>query len=111
MSLLSRTVRRASPGRIARPGDLAVVNSIEAFTLAPGHPLRGATCMFCHQLIGSARIAVIGLAGLGGDACSCSAITSDVFLIHAAHFPVDPDEISAALRKAVSCRIYHPVHR
>lgn len=111
MSLLSRRVRPASPVRVARAGDLAVVNSIEAFTLIPGHPMRGAACMYCHHLIGAERVAVIGLAGLGGDACSCSAIAGDVFLIHARHFPADPDLISRALREAVSCTLYHPVHR
>lgn len=110
MSLFSRTVRPASPTRVARVRDLVVVNSIEAFTLETGHPMRGAQCMLCHHLIGGDRVAIIGLGGLAGEACPCGAIPADLFLIHAAHFPVQPDVISTGLRRALTCRAYHPAH-
>lgn len=111
MSLIPRTLRPVPPVRVARIGELAVVHSIESFTFTSGHPLRAANCMFCHMIIGGDQVAIIGLAGLAGDACDCGAIIGDVYLIHAAHFPVDPDKITVALRRAHSCTQYHPVHR
>jgi hypothetical protein len=108
-SPLQRLKRQALP-RAVRDGDLAVVNSIEAFTLAAGHRMRAASCMLCHEAIGGKRVAVIGLAGLAGDACQCGGITGDLFVIHASHFPVDPQVITAALRAGVSCGLSHPVH-
>ena len=111
MTPLLQRLRRSAIPRTVRVGDLAVVNSIECFTLASGHPLRGAPCLLCRQVIGSARVAVIGVAGLAGDACQCGTVTGDVFLIHAAHFPVPPAQITAALRAGLACESAHPVHR
>jgi hypothetical protein len=107
--VISRMRRQAVP-RTVWTGDLAVVNSIEAFVLGSGHQLRGACCLLCAQLIGKRKVAIIGLAGLAGDACQCGAVCGDLFLIHAAHFPVDPQVIERALRQGMSCRTYHPAH-
>lgn len=103
-------LRRSALPRTAHDGDLAVVNSIEAFVFAVEHPMRGALCVFCHLPVGTQKVAVIGLAALADDACDCGAISSDLFLIHAHHFPADPKQIEAVLRRAMSCQLRHPAH-
>lgn len=108
-TLFRRLQRQALP-RTARTGDLAVVNSVEAFVLETGHRLRAAPCLLCRQLIGGRRVAVVGLAALAGDACHCGAIGSDVFLIHASHFPVDSQHLSMALHRGMDCGLRHPAH-
>lgn len=111
MTPLMQRLKRAALPRTAHVGDLAAVNSIESFILARGHQLRGANCVLCRNVIGGYRVAVIGLAGLAGDACRCGAICGDLFLIHAHHFPANPDDIEDALRTAMVCDTAHPAHR
>lgn len=91
--------RRRVP--VAGDGALATLLSIEPFILAPGHPMRGSSCLLCPDCIGGAPATLIGVAGLGGPPCGCGAVTSDVFLSHAAHFPVDPVTLRDALQRAL----------
>lgn len=46
----------------------------EPFTLAPGHPLRGARCVICSTLIGGMLCRIATLTDLRGGGCSCGAI-------------------------------------
>lgn len=46
----------------------------EPFTLAPGHPLRGARCVICSTLIGGMPLRIATLTDLRGGGCSCGAI-------------------------------------
>ena len=99
----------APPGQVteAPDGSLAVCHSAESFTLMPGHRMRAAKCLICHLLIGSGQAAVIGVAALAGDACRCGGIVSDLYLIHATHVPMDPDDLAAAIHRGLACPVCH----
>lgn len=85
----------------ARDGELVVVHAADPFTLAPGHPMRGAHCLVCHLVIGGALATVIGVGTLGGRACDCSAVYSELFLLHAVHMPMMPAQLEAAIRRGL----------
>ena len=92
----------------AADGSLAVCHSAQSFTLAPGHRMRAAKCLICHLLIGSGEAALVGVAALAGNACRCGGVVSDLFLIHASHVPMDPDDIAAAVHRGLACPVCHP---
>ena len=99
--------RTAGKPRSVATGALAVVHCPEAFTLDPGHRLRAAHCLICRQLIGGQPAAVIGVAALGGEACTCGGVISDVFLIHAVHLPINPTELQTAIHRGIQCPNSH----
>lgn len=84
-------------------GQVVIVYCNEAFTFDPGHRMRAARCLICGDLIGGLSAAVVGAAALMGEACRCGGIVSDVFLVHADHFPVPPAELQAAIRRGLEC--------
>lgn len=88
-------------------GHVAIVYCNEAFVFEAGHRMRAAPCMICLEMIGGQDATVIGVATLAGDACLCGGIVSDVFLAHAAHFPMPPAELQAAIRRALECSSSH----
>lgn len=98
----------ASPVPEATDGSLAVCHSTEPFTLAPGHRMRAAKCLICHLLIGSGQAVLVGVAALAGSACRCGGVVSDLFLVHASHIPMDPDELAAAVHRGLACPVCHP---
>lgn len=88
-------------------GHVAIVYCNEAFTFAPGHRMRAARCLVCAQVIGGEDATVIGAAALAGEACRCGGIVSDVFLAHAAHFPMPPAELQSVIRRGLECNNNH----
>ena len=92
----------------AADGSLAVCHSAQSFTLIAGHRMRAAKCLICHLLIGSGQAALVGVAALAGDACRCGGVVSDLFLVHATHMPMDPDDLAAAVHRGLACRACHP---
>jgi hypothetical protein len=91
------------PPNTATPGDIAVVHCTEAFIFTPGNRLRAAHCLLCAELIGGEPATLIGAAALAGDACLCGGVVSDVFLLHAAHMPVDAPALQAAIHRGLHC--------
>jgi len=89
--------------RAVHDGEIAVVHCAEAFLFEPGNRLRAARCLMCGERIGGYPAAIIGVAALAGEACRCGGIVSDVFLIHAAHLPTDPDTLQGAIHRALHC--------
>lgn len=83
---------------VARNGDLVTVHTGDLFTLEPGHRMRAARCVICHQAIGPALAAIIGVAALAGDACNCGSVYSEAFILHAAHLPLTPAQMETVIR-------------
>lgn len=102
-----RLRRPAAKPRAAADGTLAVLHCPEAFTLAPGHRMRAASCLICGQLIGGQPAAVIGVAALAGEACTCGGVVSDTFLIHAAHLPINSEQLTVAIHRGIKCPNSH----
>lgn len=96
------------PVEEAADGSLAVCHSAQSFTLTPGHRMRAAKCLICHLLIGSGQAVLLGVAALAGSACRCGGVFSDLFLIHASHMPMDPDDLAAAIHRGLACGTCHP---
>lgn len=96
----------ASPPSVT-DGGLAVVYCAEAFSFNGGHPMRGSRCLICAQPVGGDLVTVIGVAALAGEACDCSRIVSDVFLLHAAHLPMDPPVLQVAIQLGMTCKRDH----
>lgn len=88
---------------ITDDGHIGIVYCNEAFTFAPGHRMRAAPCLICQRAIGGEPASVVGAVALCGDACSCGCVTSDVYLTHAAHFPLPPADLETALHRALEC--------
>lgn len=86
-------------------GQVAIVYCNEAFTFDPGHRMRASHCLICSECIGGEPAAVVGAAALMGEACRCGGIVSDVFLVHAAHLPLPPAELQAAIRRGLECSV------
>ena len=84
-------------------GHIAIIYCNEAFTFDPGHQMRAAHCFICTEFIGGQPATVIGAAALAGEACRCGGIVSDVFLAHAGHFPMPPDQLQAAIKYGLGC--------
>lgn len=96
-----RTAR--PPARVAvRDGELVVIHTADPFTFEPGHRMRAAHCLVCHQVIGGQLASVIGVGTLGGAACDCSAVHSELFLLHAAHLPLTPAQMETTIRAGLS---------
>jgi hypothetical protein len=100
--------RPAALPRAAVDGSTAILACAEAFTFDPGNRLRASTCLVCGLMIGAQAATVIGVAGLAGDPCSCGGIVSDVFLVHAIHFPMPPSALDDAIQRGVKCTVEHP---
>lgn len=102
--------RPADLPRAAAPGQLAVLHCAEPFTLTAGHRLRAARCLVCREVIGGQAVTVIGVAALTEDPCSCGAVTSDTFLVHAGHLPLLPGQLATALHRGLNCPVDHTEH-
>lgn len=88
-------------------GTIIVVRSGYQLQLTASHPMRRARCVICRQPIGDQLATLIGTAALTGVGCACGSVPSDVFIAHAAHFPIDPDELTDTLTRALSCADDH----
>jgi hypothetical protein len=97
----------ASPAYLAADGEIAIVHCTESFAFAPGNRLRAAGCLICGELVGHHSVAIIGAAALAGDPCRCGGIVSDVFLIHATHLPLAPEDLQAAIHRGLHCGARH----
>ncbi len=84
-------------------GHVAIIYCNEAFTFDPGHRMRAAPCLICQEAIGGQPATVLGAAALCGEACPCGQIVADVFLAHAGHFPMPPDDLQAAIKRGLQC--------
>jgi hypothetical protein len=93
--------------RAVEPGDVAIVHCPETFTFLPGSRQRAAGCLLCGEMIGGRPVKVIGAAALAGDPCRCGGIVSDVFLIHADHYPLSAADLQAAIRRGLECGASH----
>lgn len=82
---------------------VGIVYCNESFTFAPGHRMRAASCLICRQTIGGEPASVVGAVALSGEACSCGCVVSDVFLTHAAHFPMPAADLRTALCRGLEC--------
>ena len=98
----------SAPVGEAVDGSLTVCHSVQAFTLTAGHRMRAAKCLICHLLIGSGQAALVGVAALAGDACRCGGVVSDLYLIHACHVPLDPDDLATAVHRGLACPACNP---
>ena len=98
---------RAAAATSTGGGDLAIVHCGESFTLGPGNRMRASGCPFCAGLIGGEVAAVIGVAALDGDPCTCGALVCDVFIIHASHLPVSGGALQAAITRGINCPSRH----
>jgi hypothetical protein len=94
-------------GQLAREGDIAVIHCQDALIFEAGHRMRAALCMVCMAPIGGELAVVIGAAALAGGACLCGRIIADVFLIHAGHLPMLPEELTATLTRGLTCTRDH----
>ena len=88
---------------MADDGALAIVCCAEPFLFADGHPMRGAPCLICRQLISGEVVRLIGIAALDGDACICGSVVNDMYLVHEMHIPVDAQLLTAAIERALHC--------
>lgn len=84
-------------------GQIAVVICADAFRFAPGHELGASGCLICSNDIGEEPVTVLGVAALTGRPCGCGQVVSDVFLVHADHFPLPPGELQAAITRGLQC--------
>lgn len=96
-------VKPPSPPVVVIEGDLVVVHAPEPFLFSPGHRLRATHCLICHQMIGAQPATIIGVGALAGDPCTCSAVVSDMFLLHAHHLPMPPADLQAAIHRGLQC--------
>lgn len=97
------TSPQAEVYRVADDGALAIVCCAEPFMLSNGHPMRGAPCLICRQLIGAEAVRLIGMTVLAGDACLCGSTVTDMYLAHESHIPVDAELLKAAVARALTC--------
>lgn len=85
----------------ASNGYVAIVYCNEPFAFADGHQMRGTPCLICRDGIGGEPATVIGVAALDGPSTSCGHVVSDVFLAHAGHFPMPPEQLQAAIHRGL----------
>jgi len=96
-----------SPSRLSVPGEIVIVYCAESLVFAPGNPMRDARCLVCQEIIGHRPTAIIGAAALVGVACECGGIASDVFLVHAAHLPLERAALQTAISRGLECGSAH----
>ena len=101
-------VESGEPPAAVTGDTLTVCQSAQSFVFAPGHRMRAAKCLICHLLIGSGQAALVGVAALAGDACRCGGVVSDLYLIHACHVPLDPDDLAEAVHRGLACPTCNP---
>ena len=85
-----------------------LVTTAGGFTLAPGHPMRDAGCLFCHRPIGGEHAAVFGAAGILGDPCETGCVGGHLFLAHSHCEPAEEEDMHAALHFGMACSKDHP---
>lgn len=102
----SRITRRA-PVRTIEPGQIAITCSPEPFLFPTGHHNRGASCLICRAAIGGQPVTVVAVSAVNLEACACSGLASDGFLLHAYHFPIEQTVLQAALHRALHCSTDH----
>jgi len=97
------------PGRatVAEEGDVVIVHCADTLQLAPGTGLRAIPCLACREPIGGKPFTVFGVAGLAGMPCRNDGIASDVFLIHAEHWPMDYADLQAVIERGLQCGADH----
>lgn len=92
---------------VAEEGDVVIVHCADTMQLAPGTGLRAIPCLACREPIGGKPFTVFGVAGLAGMPCRHDGIPSDVFLIHASHWPMDYADLQAVIERGMQCGADH----
>lgn len=96
-----------APPTVVEDDDIVLVQCADTMLLPPGSHMRAARCLACAQPIGARPFTVFGIATVAGPPRTGDDIESDVFMVHADHWPMDPDALEATVARGLQSGASH----